>query len=130
MICPKCNNENDDELMCCEKCNYIFADTDNIAIKENESSKKWIDLNQKDVSGQIGKRNPNVNMFVSFLSLLFFLPIGIIAVIFSIKSKNQIKSDNIDKAITNSNRSMTFSMIAIVIGIISIIGQISLRNMK
>ena len=71
--------------------------------------------------------NDDDYLFLSMFNLFFCLIIGIPAIIFSIRSRNQVKDGRFTEARKNSKIAKNLNMIGLVIGTIALIALISVN---
>ncbi|MGI8554976.1 MAG: CD225/dispanin family protein [Pyrinomonadaceae bacterium] len=101
--CPLCHKYIDTTFAIdeCPKCHGSLVETDLFA-NELESASDVFEIQS--------------HIFLSIISLFFFLPFGIVALIFAIKTNNAKNRLDYKRAVLNSKKSQTFAFASIIIG--------------
>lgn len=115
-FCPRCNKTADDIE---DKCSLCEA---TLVISEESISKEPI------IEDEVEFKDQAVHVeyiILTGISILFFLPTGVLSLLFAVKAQTYAKSNNFDKAEECLRKSKNFLLATFIISVVLLIVNIS-----
>lgn len=112
--CPYCFEEIQDDAQKCKHCNEWLADKDNTLQKPSE---------HQDIQSLKIKHNIHSHLVLSIISVLFCCLPGLFALLYSSRVDTHLKKGEIDKAMSASKNAQIAAWLAIILGILALIGK-------